>query len=453
MRDIALPAGGWNPRPHQIRLWRHLMEGGKRAMAIWHRRAGKDEVAMHFTAVAAARRRGNYWHALPEYAQCRKAIWTAVNPHTGRRRIDEAFPEAWRCSTNDSEMFIRFRNGSTWQLIGSDQFDRTVGASPAGIVYSEWALANPSAWGYHRPMLEENDGWAVFITTPRGHNHAKSMFDYAMHAADWFCELLGVNDTRAVSAEALKVTLNEYVALYGLDMGSAQYEQEYLCSFNAAILGAFYAHEMAQVRKEGRVTDVDAVAGRLVHRAWDLGMRDSTAIWWFQVVGTQVYLLDWYSASGVGLEHYADEIEKRHKSHGWAHGNDYVPHDAKVRELGTGRTRVETMKGLGLAPLLAPNETVLDGINAARRTLPLCVFHPRCEGGINALEQYRREWDDDKKCFKPSPLHDWTSDSADSFRYMSLSWRKTAARLVSSRRAQDGWYIPPPPDRRKGLQF
>jgi phage terminase large subunit len=448
--DINLPHNGWRPRKHQRRLWRHLMSGGKRAIAIWHRRAGKDEVALHYSAVAAAERRGNFWHCLPEYAQCRKAIWTAVNPHSGKRRIDEAFPLEWRASTNDSEMAIRFKTGSTWALVGSDSYNRLVGASPAGIVFSEYALANPSAWGYFRPMLEENNGWALFITTPRGHNHAKQMYDYAVQADDWFAELLTVRDTKALSDTVLATALREMIALYGQDAGSAMFDQEYLCSFTAALLGAFYALQMHDVRREGRVSkEVEAVPGQMVHRSWDLGMRDSTAIWFFSVVGTQVFVHDCYEASGVGLEHYAAEIEKRHKQHGWTHGNDFVPHDAKVRELGTGRSRVETMKWLGLAPMLAPDESLLDGINAVRQTLPLCVFHPRCEPGLSALEQYRREWDEDRKCFKPSPLHDWASNFADSFRYLSLSWRRAPARIVKLPE-RTGWQIPPPEDRKRG---
>jgi phage terminase large subunit len=452
--DLALPYNEWQPRSHQRNLWRYLVhDGGKRAVAVWHRRAGKDEVALHHTACSAAQRIGNYWHCLPFYSQARKAIWSAVNPHTGKRRIDEAFPLEWRASTNEAEMFLRLKTGATWQLIGSDQYDRTMGASPAGIVYSEWALANPSAWAYHRPILEENNGWALFITTPRGHNHAKSMFDYARTANDWFCELLTVMDTGALSPAVLEATMAEYKSLYGSDMGRAQFEQEYLCSFNAAILGAFYALEMGDVRKEGRVLDIEPIASLPVHRSWDLGVRDSTAIWFFQMVGTQLHVFDCYQASGVGLEHYADEIERKYAERKWTHGSDYVPHDAKVKELGTGRTRVETMKQLGLAPILAPQETLLDGINAARRTLPLCVFHTRCEAGLSALEQYRREWDDEKKCFRPSPLHDWTADYADSFRYMSLSWRRSPVMHVKEA-AHTGWHIPPPADQRqKGLRL
>jgi phage terminase large subunit len=452
MIDIVLPHDGWLPRPHQLRLWRYLQGGGKRAIAVWHRRAGKDEVALHYAAVAAAQRVGNYWHCLPEYNQGRKAIWTAVNAHSGKRRIDEAFPHELRTNTNDNEMFIRFVNGSTWQVIGSDRYDATVGAGVAGITYSEHALSNPSAWAYHRPMVEENDGWAVFITTPRGRNHAWEMFKHASAAPGWFAELLTAVDTDSLSTAQLEAALAEYKALYGEDAGGAQFRQEYLCDWAAAVLGAFYANEMANVRKEGRVLPVEALPDHPVEKAWDLGVRDDTAIWWFQVQGAQVVLLDVYSASGVGIEHYLAQVEERERVHGWGRGNDWVPQDAKVREWGSGRTRVETMQRLGLRPMLVRAASIDDGINAARRTLPLCVFHPRCEAGMAALEQHRREWDDDKKAFRASPLHDWTSDKADAFRYLSLAWRPAPTRvIVPPKRA--GWTIPPPEEPRKGMRL
>ena len=177
---------------------------------------------------------------------------TAVNPHTGKRRIDEAFPPEARESTNEQGMFMRLNNGSTWSVIGSDRYDTAlVGTSIAGVVFSEYALANPSAWAYTRPMLEENDGWAIFITTPRGRNHAFEMYKHASHLPGWFCELLTAKDTEALTREQLAEALAEYVALYGADQGTAQYKQEYLCDWQAAILGAFYALEMATVRDRG----------------------------------------------------------------------------------------------------------------------------------------------------------------------------------------------------------
>lgn len=421
---VYLP-NNWSPRPYQKAMWRYLENGGKRAIGIWHRRAGKDDVMLHRAAVAAFERPATYWHCLPEYAQARKAIWNAVNPHTGKRRIDEAFPLELRDSTNNQEMFIRFKNGSTWQVIGSDRYNSLVGAGVAGVTFSEWALCNPSSWGYISPMMRENDGWAAFITTPRGKNHAFSMYNSAKDNNRWFAECLSVEQTGAIKPEDLQEVLQtDYIAIYGEDMGRALFEQEYLVSFNAAILGAFYAREMLAVRNEGRIDPfLDAVPLRPVHRAWDIGVKDDTSIWWFQAVGGQLYILDCYSASGVGVDHYAEVIEDRRKKYGWVDGKDYVPHDARVKEWGTGRTRVETMQELGLNPEVVPLANKLDGINAVRRTLPRCVFHQRTEEqGINALETYRREWDDDKKAFKQSEVHDWSSHLSDAFRYLATAW-------------------------------
>ena len=450
MAQVFLP-NSWEPRHYQLPMWRYLEGGGKRAIGIWHRRAGKDDVLLHRTAVAAFERPATYWTALPEYAQARKALWSAVNPHTGKRRIDEAFPHEIRESTNEQEMFIRFVNGSTWQLVGSDRYNSLVGAGVAGVTFSEFALANPSAWAYIRPMLQENDGWAAFITTPRGRNHAYSMLQHAQGNDNWFGEVLSIRDTGALTSSQIDESLAEYVALYGEDIGQAQFEQEYLCSFNAAILGAFYAREMVKVRNEGRICEIEPVWSRPVHRAWDIGVRDDTSIWWFQVVGGQVFILDCYTASGAGVDHYAEIIEKHRQEHGWKDGVDFVPHDAKVKEWGTGRTRVETMKSLGLNPQLVPNASKLDGINAARQTLARCVFHPRTEEtGLSALEQYRREWDDEKKTFKATEVHDWTSHLADAFRYLSLSWRHVPTITLSEKdytvnTTASRIQLPPPP--------
>ena len=430
MAAISLP-NGWKPRPYQMPLWNYLEKGGKRAIEIAHRRWGKDDLILNRTAVAAFERPASYWHMLPLKTQARKAIWTAVNPHTGKRRIDEAFPPALRENTVDDEMFIRFKNGATWQVVGSDQYDNLVGSGVAGVTFSEFALANPSAWGYIRPMLEENDGWATFITTPRGRNHALSMYNMAKENPKWFAEISNIHDTGALTEEQIAESLKEYVAMYGEDVGQSQFNQEYLCDFNAAILGAFYAREMLAIRNEGRIdATLEALPDRPVHRAWDIGVRDDTSIWWFQVVGGQVFILDCYSTNGVGIDHYAEVCEQRAAENGWISGTDFVPHDAKVKEWGTGKTRVETMQNLGLKPQLVPMAGLLDGVNAVRRTLPLCVFHPRAEQGISALEQYRREWDDTLKTFKANPLHDWTSHLSDSFRYLAMAWRTIPPALI-----------------------
>ncbi len=436
-------------RPYQQAFHKHLVSGGKRAIEIAHRRWGKDEIVLAATCELAHQRPASYWHCLPEYEQGRKALWNAINAHTGKRRIDEAFPPEIRESKNEQEMLIKLKCGSTWQIIGSDRYNSTVGAGVAGIAYSEWALANPSAWTYHRPMLEENNGWAAFITTPRGRNHAHKMYEYARKSDKWFAEVSTVHDTGALSLESLEETLAEAIGLYGEDAGRAQFQQEYECSFNAAIMGAFYAREMAAIRTSGRIVPILAIPGRPVHRAWDIGVKDDTSIWWFQVVGTRIYILDCYTASGVGVDHYAEIIEQRRAEHGWIDGTDYVPHDAKVLEWGIGRTRVESMQLLGLKPTVVPLAGKMDGINAVRKTLPLCLFHPRTEEvGIAALEQYRRKWDDDKKCFAASEVHDWTSNLADAMRYLSMAWRTVPVHIdISIPQPQAGQtMLPPPPD-------
>lgn len=422
MATITIP-NGWTPRAYQLKSWKAWEQGCKRELLIWHRRAGKDDVALHKAAVAVHMRPATYWHMLPEYAQARKAIWNAVNPHTGRRRIDEAFPHELRENTNDQEMFIRFKSGGTWQVVGSDRYDSLVGTPPAGVVASEWALANPSAWAYLAPILAENGGWASFITTPRGRNHVKTMYDMAKNDPRWFAEILTVEDTMAISAESIAEQRKDYHAIYGETAGDALIDQEYWCSFEAAILGAYWGKEMIKAEREGRIRSVSYEEEHLVHTSWDLGIDDAMAIWFFQLIGQEIHIIDYHEANGHGFEHYAEVKAKK----GYRYGTDWVPHDARVRELGTGRTRVETMKLMGFNPRLVPDHKVIDGINAVRQTLPRCWFdEERCNQGIECLRQYQAEWDDGKKVFKTTPLHNWASHGADGFRAMSMAWREIA---------------------------
>lgn len=386
---------------------------------------------------------------LPQQKQARKALWNGINKRTGKRRIDEAFPLELRKRTLDNEMFIEFKNGSTWQLLGSDAYDSHVGAGVAGVVFSEWALANPSAWAYIRPMLVENEGWAAFITTPRGRNHAYTMYNRSQKSDNWFGVLSSISDTEALTEAQLQEALEEYQDLYGIELGLATYEQEYNCNFNAAIPGAFYAAEMNRVRKERRIDTFDAIDAP-VHRAWDIGVNDDTSIWWFQVVAGQVRLLDCYTDNGNGIDHYAKICREREDEHGWAAGVDYVPHDTKQRQwvLSGAKTILQQMQTYGFKPDLVPDVSKLDGIAASRRTINRAVFHDRCEEvGISALEQYRREWDDDLKTFKKTEVHDWTSHLADAFRYLALVWKQAPRKTTTRKPTEDGAYqLPPPPE-------
>ncbi len=406
-------------------LWAALERGVKRACVIAHRRWGKDDVALHRTACAAMERKGNYWHCLPEYAQGRKAIWQAVNPHTGKRRIDEAFPEEIRARTVDQEMFIEFVNGSTWQVIGSDTYDRLVGATPAGIVFSEYALANPAAWDYFRPMLAENGGWVIFISTVRGRNHFWQLAEMAKDSPDWFHLNQRADETGVFSGESLERERRELVAQYGEDEGQARFRQEYLNDPAAALPGSYYGKLISAAEDDGRVCLVPWTPNFPVTTAWDLGIGDATSIWFAQQIGQAVNVIDYYEASGVGLEHYASALRDRP----YSYEDHILPHDAAASELGTGRRRVDVLRDLGIRGRILPRTSVEDRISAARMLLPRCQFDTRKTAkGLDALRQYQREWDDKLHDFKLRPRHDWTSHAADAFGYLAQGIRPAAHR-------------------------
>lgn len=421
-QPIVIPANGWRPRQYQLGLWKYLEKGGKRAVAVWHRRAGKDELCLHWTARAAMQRVGTYWHMLPEYKQARKAIWNAINPHTGRRRIDEVFPRQLRKRTNDQEMFIELVNGSTWQLIGSDAYDTNVGAPPVGVVFSEWALADPAAWAYIRPILLENDGWALFISTPRGRNHLATLYDHARDDQHWFGERLSADQTGVFSREDLERELAEYKRELGADDGEAKFRQEYLTDFTAAIPGAFYGHEMRAAEDEGRLTTVEYDPDLPTYTAWDIGRTDDTAIWVFQTAPRELRLIDFHVSHGAHVGFYVDWLLKQ----GYRYDAHLLPHDAKPKTFATGRSIIEHAQDQGLENIrIVPQMAVEDGINAVRSVLPRCWFdQDKCQHGIEALREYRREWDDENKVFRKNPLHNWASHPADAFRYLALGYRE-----------------------------
>lgn len=427
---IALP-NGWTPRPYQKPLWDYLSNGGRNAVAAWHRRAGKDDVLLNHLACAAHERIANFWYCLPAYAQARKALWEAVNPHTGKRRIDQAFPEELRAGTNEQEMRIKFKNGSTFQLIGSDSFDAVVGSTPAGIVFSEYALANPAAYAFFRPILLENNGWATFVSTPRGKNHFKAMFDFARKSKDWFCELLTANDTGVFTAEQLAKELEEYKAQHGDVFGEAIYRQEMECSFEAAILGSIWGDCVAKATREGRITAVPHQEGVPVFTAWDLGFTDSTALFFFQMVFGEMHVIDYLEDHGKGIEFYADALRARSKERGYQYGTHFLPHDARARTLAAGGKSIQQQlhaHNVGRI-VIAPRLDVEEGIQAGRATFPhVWIDAENCAAGIEHLRNFKREWDDEKKVFSMRPVHDKASHAASAWRTLSMVWKNPKSR-------------------------
>lgn len=426
MSGLSLP-NNWEPRPYQVPLWKYLAAGGLRAVCNWHRRAGKDEIALHHAACASQERVTNLWHMLPEYAQARKAIWDAVNPHSGKRRIDEAFPHAMRRYTREHEMSIGFNNGSTWQVVGSDNFNSLMGTSPGGIVMSEYALGRPAAWGYLSPILMENKGWAVFISTPRGKNHFWSLMNTARDEPDWFSQTLTADQTEVFAKGQLDGELRRLQDMHGDDYGLSLWRQEYFGSFDAAIVGAIWADCVEKAEAEGRVTaDVPVEPGIPVNTAWDLGFSDDTVIWFYQIVATEIRIIDYYAASGKDLPHYARLLKDKAGERGFKYGTHYLPHDARPRALVAGGKSIFQQLGdldIGRRSIL-PRLDREEGIQAARATFPRCWFDAkRCAKGIEHLRNYHREWDAERKVFRNAPEHDASSHAADAWRYLSLSWR------------------------------
>lgn len=415
-----------------MRLWTALEQGCKRADEVAHRRWGKDDVALHHTAVAAHTRVGNYWHMLPEAAQARKAIWDAVNPRTGKRRIDEAFPQVLRAATREQEMFIRFKNGSTWQVLGSDNYDSLVGSPPIGCTFSEWALARPDAWNYIRPILLENGGWAVFIWTPRGRNHStrsffareKDKWDPVHNPTGWFTEKTPASVTSVFTPEQLIKERQEIIDECGsIEEGNAKFEQEYMVNFDAAVPGAYYATELRELEERGGFISQLYNPKLPVFTAWDLGIDDYTSIWFYQKPFGKFHFIDFWETSGMGFEQIKkygfDQENIENPLERWRRGYVYaqhqLPHDVQVRELGAGgRTRRQTMTLLGWRNIrVGVAQDAEERVNAVRRMMKVSTFDPeRCEVGIDHLRQYRKRFNVQMGIYV-GPLHNEHSHAAD----------------------------------------
>lgn len=324
-------------------------------------------------------------------------------------------------------MFIETVWGSTWQLLGSDRYDATVGSGPVGIAYSEWALCNPAAWAYHKPMIEESNGTAAFITTPRGANHAKTMYERAKGNDNWYAELSSIEDTGALTPEQLAESLAEYQDLYGIDLGLAMFQQEYYCSFSGAMIGAYWGAEMFKADNEHRTdTPIEIDPNYPVHTAWDLGKAVNNPIWCFQVIGGKPKIVDFYRPTSDDLEDWCKWLDVRGYN-----GTDYVPHDVAHFNWGAKRTRFDMLRDMKRKPFKVDMVSVADGLNAGRETIKLATFHggddERAERvllGMSGLKNYRREWDDELKTFRENPVKDWAEHIGSSFRYLGLAWRE-----------------------------
>jgi len=441
--EISLPYN-WEPRNYQRSMLQYMRQGmrigGQRAVCVWHRRAGKDLTSLNWTVYASCERPGNYYHFLPKTNQGRKVIWDGKDRH-GRPFLDYWPPELISGDPNATEMKLTTKVGSLWQVIGSDNFDNVMGTNPVGVVFSEFSLQDPRAWDYFRPILLENKGWALFLFTPRGRNHAYELYVSATYNSSWFCELLTVDDTGIISREDIE---SERQA----GMSDEMIDQEFYCSFEAAAPGAYFAGELRRAREQGRITRVPFQSGIPVDTWWDLGVDDSTSIWFTQNVGRAIHVIAYYENRGEGLEFYARILREKLDLWAGVYGDHWAPHDITVKELGTGRTRLKTAASLGLNFHVAQRPARKeDGHQAIRNIFPVCYFdEENCRKGLDGLASYRSEYDDKNRVYKTQPIHDWASHPADAFQTLALSHRfkerivqQQTAQVMQGLRTSSGW--------------
>ena len=423
-------------RPYQLPILDALVNKKyKRVIGVWPRRAGKDIVAFNYMLRCAIETVGVFFYIFPTYSQARKVIFDSIS--TEGKKFSDFIPPELLASTNSTELKYTLINGSIMQLIGSDNIDAIVGTNPRGCVFSEHALQDPRAYQFLRPALTHNDGWALFISTPRGKNSFWELYQIAIsNPNDWFVSKLTVEDTHHISLHEIA---KEQASG---EMSADLIQQEYYTSFDQGVEGAYYSKYIDRMRLKGQIGIVPYESAFRVNTAWDIGVRDSTSIIFFQNVGQTVRIIDFYENSKQGLEHYVKVLEQKQ----YTYSKHIAPHDIAVTEFGTGMTRLEKAKQLGIKFITAPNLSIEDGIESTRSAFSkIWIDEKNCAKLIKSLENYRQEWDSKKQIYKAQPLHDIHSHAADSLRYLCITLPKTRDGLSSDeldKRYQDAMLGP-----------
>lgn len=414
--QLTIRLDRFKPRPYQIPILDALENKGyRKIIAVLPRRAGKDLTCWNVMLRAALRRVGVYFYCLPTFSQARKVIWDNITIQ-GERILDY-IPEELIANKNQQEMKIRLINGSIIQLIGSDTYNRSlVGTNPLGIVFSEAAQADLTAYRLGaRPILAANDGWVIFNTTPRGKNDFYDLFKIAQqNPSQWFAYKMGLEDTKHLSEEAIEIERKE--------LSEDLFEQEYNCSFELGVEGAFYAKIIDKMHLNSQIGSVPWDPSLKVHTAWDLGIGRNMSVIFFQAPTSGVIrIIDFYQRDEGGLPQYISYI----KSLPYTYGKHIGPHDIRAHEIGSGMTRFETARDLGLLFTQAPDVKKMDGIERVKLTLAKTWIDDRkCAHLIKALENYKQVYDSDKKTYRPEPTHDWASHPSDAMRYLAISVNK-----------------------------
>jgi len=391
----------YKPREQQLAI-HELMDSKRFGVVVAHRRMGKTVSAINHLikdALLNQKEAPRYAYIAPTYGQAKRVAWDYL----------VKYAEPLGGTSNISELRVDFW-GRRIQLFGSDNPETLRGQYFDGVILDEIGDQNPKIWtDVCRPSLVDRQGWCLFIGTPKGHNHFKELRDRAKTEDGWGLLEFKASETGVVDEVELKAAKNE--------MGEDKYRQEFECSFDAAVEGSYFGQILNELEEKKHMQEIPREELSRTFTAWDLGMGDSTSIWVAQLVGTEVRLIDYYENHGVGLDHYVKWI----KDNDYSKAEHILPHDVRVRELGTGKSRMEMLEESGLEVKIAPRMGLDDGIQAVRRLLPRCWFNvPQVQNGLNCLRNYRRDYDEKRKIFYERPLHDWSSHGSDSFRYLAL---------------------------------
>ena len=410
--DVNLPHK-YIPRDYQKPFFKKMHAGCKRCVLVWNRRAGKDVTSWNFLISEAIVKKGVYYYIFPTFSQGRKAIWDSIT--TEGINFLEFVPTPIVRHINNQEMKITLVNGSIIQVVGSDNYNAIMGTNPCGCLFSEYSLQNPNAWQYIRPILDANNGWAIFVFTPRGSNHAKDLYDMATHNDKWFCQKLTNKETNTYTEEQVEEMRKE-------EMTEDMIQQEVFCSFTLGIDGSYYANYLTELWDKKQIGKVPWDKTQKVHTSWDLGIGDSCVIIWWQCCGNEIHLIDYFENHGKGMPYYIDILrEKPYK-----YGTHFAPHDIKAHEFGSGNARIDTASNLGVdfVVLETLKWGVEDSIELVRGMFPrLWIDYEKCVHVVKSLENYRKEYDDIRKIYKNRPYHDKYSHCADAIRYACIAIR------------------------------
>lgn len=411
MNDIRLEIPyNYKARDYQVGFWEQMRDK-KRAILVWHRRAGKEKTCWNYLVAQAIKKPGIYYYLFPHFSQGRKILWDGGDK-AGFRFLNHIPKELIDGNINSTEMKLRLKSGSLIQIIGTNNMDSIVGTNPIGCVFSEYSLQDPNAWTLIRPILRENGGWAVFNFTPRGANHAKELLDMAEKRDDWFTQVLTVEDTKAISAADIQKERDE-------GMSEDMIQQEYYCSFTLGVEGSYYSRYIQQAKDEERIGYVPYNKQMRVNTAWDIGYGDSCAIVFFQVVGDAIRIIDYYENNGEGLPHYAEKIFKKP----YLYDRHFAPHDIDSHAFSSGMSAKEVGYTLGINFVTLPTLKIRveEGIEAVRGLFPrFYIDQNNCKHLIKCLENYRKEYDADREVYKEKPRHDKFSHGSDAIRYMAI---------------------------------